>query len=99
MELNERVQELGLVVGRVVEVAEHPGARAPSYLLTIDLGPKGTQQATVPRGAYAPEDLEGMQVVCAPLGDDVLVLVAHSHAAGVVLVKPERDVEEGSVVG
>jgi hypothetical protein len=97
--LNERVQELGLVVGRVVEVAEHPGARAPSYLLTIDLGPKGRHQAAVPRGAYSPEDLEGIQVVCTPLGDEVLLLVAHSHAAGVVLVKPERDVEEGSVVG
>jgi tRNA-binding protein len=99
VELNERLQELGLVVGRIVEVAEHPGARAPSHLLTIDLGPKGRHQATVPRGPNAPEDLEGTQVVCAPRGDEVLVLVAHSHAAGAVLLRPDRDVEEGSVVG
>lgn len=97
--MNERLQELGLTVGRIVEVAEHPGARAPSYLVTLDLGPKGTFETTLARGGYAPEDLEGTQVVCSPSGEDVLVLFAHSHAAGAVLVRPEREVEEGSVVG
>jgi hypothetical protein len=29
----------------------------------------------------------------------VLVLAAHSHASGVVLVRPDRAVEDGSVVG
>jgi hypothetical protein len=99
VELNERLQELGLVVGRIVEVAEHPGARAPSFLLTIDLGPGGQREATVPRGTSAPEDFEGTQVVCAPDGDDLLVVAAHSHGAGAVPIRPAREVEDGSVVG
>ena len=99
MEPADRLQELGLVVGRVVAVAEHPGARAPSYLLTIDLGPQGRREATMPRAGYEPGDLEGPQVVCTPGGDELLVVVAHSHAKGAVLVRPDRDVEDGSIVG
>ena len=41
MGLSSEVQHLGLTVGRIVTATEHAGARAPSYLLTIDLGPQG----------------------------------------------------------
>jgi hypothetical protein len=99
MELSDQVQELGLTVGRIVTVAEHVGARAPSYLLTVDLGPKGRHECSIPRAGYEPDELEGTQIVCAPRGDELLVLAAHSHASGVILVRPDRDVEEGSIVG
>jgi tRNA-binding protein len=99
MELSNDLQELGLMVGRVATVAEHPGARAPSYLLTIDLGPAGSRECTMPRGDYEADELEGTQVVCATRGDELLVLAAYSHASGVVLIRPDRIVEDGSVVG
>jgi hypothetical protein len=99
MELSEQVQELGLTVGRIVTVAAHVGARAPSYLLTVDLGPQGLHQCSMPSAGYEPHELEGRQVVCAPRGDELLVLAAHSHASGVILLRPDKDVEEGSVVG
>ena len=99
MELSNDMQELGLMVGRIATVAEHPGARAPSYLLTIDLGPAGSRECTMPRGNYEADELEGTQVVCATRGDELVVLAAHSHASGVVLVRPDRTVEDGSVVG
>jgi hypothetical protein len=99
MELNQQLQELGLTVGRIVAVADHAGARAPSYILTIDLGPHGRRESSIPRAGYEAADLDGTQVVCAPRGDELLVLVAHSHASGIVLVRPDRDVEDGSVVG
>jgi tRNA-binding protein len=99
MGVSDEVQRIGLTVGRVVTVTEHVGARAPSYLLTVDLGPQGLRECTMPRAGYDPGDLEGTQVVCAPRGDEVLVLAAHSHASGVVLIRPDRDVEDGSVVG
>lgn len=87
-----------MCVGRIVAVDEHAGARAPSYLLTVDLGPQGRHLCTVPHGLYGAGDLDGTQVVCARDGDDVLVLAAHSHAHGLVLVRPDREVEDGSVV-
>jgi tRNA-binding EMAP/Myf-like protein len=99
MELSAQVEGLGLTVGRIVEVVEHVGARAPSYLLTVDLGPQGRHECSIPRASYEPHDLEGTQIVCARRGDELLVLAAHSHASGIVLVRPDRDVEDGSVVG
>jgi tRNA-binding protein len=98
MALAEELQRLGVVVGRVVAVADHPGARAPAYLLTIDLGPYGEHGVSIARGDYEAAELEGAQVVCARDGDEYAVLAAHSHAHGTVLLRPDRDVEDGSVV-
>ena len=44
------------------------------------------------------ESLVGEQVVCAVGSDAVDVLTVHSHAAGVVVVAPAQDVEDGSPV-
>ena len=98
MGLADELQRLGVTVGRVVAVAPHPGARAPSFLLTVDLGPQGRHDCTFPSGDYAPEELEGTQVVCARDEDELVVLAAHSHARGLVFLRPDGDVEEGSVV-
>ena len=98
MEVGEELQRLGLVVGRIVAVAEHAGARAPSYLLTLDLGAQGRHECSVPRGELEQDELEGTQVLCARHGDEVSVVAVHSHAHGVVLLRPDRDVEDGSTV-
>jgi tRNA-binding EMAP/Myf-like protein len=98
MTLADDLQRLGVVVGRVVEVAPHPGARAPAWLLTIDLGSQGRHECSVPRGEYAADELEGAQVVCARDGDEYAALAAHSHAHGSVLLRPDREVEDGSVI-
>ena len=99
MEPTDALQELELVVGRVVAAGAHPGARAPSYLLQLDLGGRGEREASVEAGNYEAAELEGTHVVCALSGDDVLVLAARSHAHGIVLLRPDRDVEPGTVVG
>jgi hypothetical protein len=88
-----------LLVGRVVAVEEHPGARAPSFLLTLDLGPRGRVEASVERGSYEAAELQGAQVAVALRGDEAIVLAARSHAAGAVLLRPDRDVEDGTIVG
>ena len=87
-----------LLVGRVVAVEEHAGARAPSYLLRLALGPRGEVETSVERGSYEREDLVGAQVVVVLGGDEALVLAARSHAAGLVLLRPDREVEDGTLV-
>jgi tRNA-binding EMAP/Myf-like protein len=87
-----------LVVGTIVAVDEHPGARAPSLLLTVDLGPYGSVEAVLSSGAYD-ADLKGAQIVCRREADGALVIGAQSHAAGLVLLRPDRDVEPGTLVG
>ena len=95
----EDLQRLELAVGRVVDATEHPGARAPSLLVTVDLGPRGRRQGTVAVPSAGPAELVGRQVVCLVDPDEVLVLGARSHAHGFVLLTPEREVEDGSIVG
>lgn len=87
-----------MAVGRIVAVAEHAGARAPSFLVTVDFGPQGRHKCSVPHSTYEARDLEGTQVVCARDGDDVVVLAARSHAGGMVLLRPDREVEDGTIV-
>jgi len=86
------------VVGTVLAADDHPGARAPSYLLTIDVGGGRAVEASVERGSYARDALVGRQVIVALEGDDATVVGAHSHAAGRVLLRPDREVEPGTVV-
>jgi tRNA-binding EMAP/Myf-like protein len=87
-----------LLIGRVVSAKEHAGARAPSYLLRLDLGPRGEVETAVERGSYEREDIEGAQVVVVLRDGEALVLAARSHAAGLVLLRPDREVEDGTLV-
>jgi tRNA-binding EMAP/Myf-like protein len=96
--VSEETQLPELLVGRVVAVEEHAGARAPSYLLRLELGPRGRIETSVERGSYEREELEGAQVVVVLRGEEALVLAARSHSAGLVLLRPDREVEDGTVV-
>jgi tRNA-binding EMAP/Myf-like protein len=87
-----------LVVGRIVAVAEAAGARAPSFLVTVDLGPHGRHEVVLSTGSYRPGELEGAQVLCRREGDEVLLAAAHSHGKGLVLLRPDREVEDGTLV-
>ena len=85
-----------LIVGRVLAVEDHPGSRAPSYLLRVDLGGRGEREAQMEPGDYAKHELVGTLLVLS-IDDEAIVLAAHSHA-GLRLVRPDGDVEPGTVV-
>jgi len=87
-----------LVVGTVVAVADQPGARAPSLLLTIDLGTHGKHDAVLPTGTYDESELRGKQVLCRRTADGAVVVGAHSHGSGFVLLSPTGGVEPGTLV-
>ncbi|HWO69735.1 MAG TPA: tRNA-binding protein [Actinomycetota bacterium] len=103
----EEFERLRLTVGVVTAVEDFPEARKPAYRLTIDLGPLGTRRSSAQITHYPKEALLGRQVVCvlgfppkriAGFASEVLVLGALSEAHGVVLLRPDRDVEPGSPV-
>ena len=85
-------------MGRVVAADDHPGARAPSYLLRIEVGGNREVEASVERGSYDREALVGRYVVVALEGDEATLVAAHSHASGRVLLAPDREVDPGTVV-
>lgn len=95
--------------GTVLTCRPLEGARKPAYVLTISLGEElGTKQSTAQLTAlYAPEDLVGRQVLCvinfpekrvAGVISDVLVLGLYARD-GVVLISPERPVQDGDRLG
>jgi tRNA-binding protein len=92
-------------VGRVVEVADFPEARVPAWKLRIDFGPRlGERWSSAQIAHYPREALEGRLVVAVvnfppkrigPFLSEVLVLGAMDDAKGVVLLRPDEDVELG----
>jgi tRNA-binding protein len=105
----DEFERLELRVGVVSEVEEFPEARIPAYKLTIDFGSEiGTKRSSAQATHYAKDELLGRQVVCvlgfpvkriAGFPSEVLVLGAYSAEHGVVLLRPDRDVEPGSTIG
>jgi tRNA-binding protein len=104
----DEFERLEVAVGVVTEVEDFPEARNPAYKLSIDFGPKGTRRSSAQATHYAKDELLGRQVVCvlgfepkrvAGFRSEVLVLGAYSDEHGVVLLRPDRDVEPGSAIG
>jgi hypothetical protein len=94
----QQIQALDLVVARVTAATAHPGARGHSSLLSLDLGGRGARRTPAPLALEDAEALVGTQIVCALGGDDAVVLTVHPHDAGLVLLRPEREVADGSPV-
>jgi tRNA-binding protein len=105
----DEFERLELRIGVVTDVEDFPEARVPAYQLTIDFGPDvGTKRSSAQATHYAKDELRGRQVVCvlgfgvkriAGFPSEVLVLGAYSAEHGVVLLRPDRDVEPGSSIG
>jgi tRNA-binding protein len=103
----DEFERLELAVGVVTEVEDFPEARNPAFKLSIDFGPRGTRRSSAQATHYPRDELLGRQVVCvlgfepkrvAGFKSEVLVLGAMSEEHGVVLLRPDREVEPGSSV-
>ena len=101
----EHFAQLDLRVARVLEAREHPNA-SKLLLLKIKVGDLEKQIVAGIRGHYDPATLVGRLIVVvnnlAPAmirGEESNgMLLAASDAAGVVLLRPDRQIVEGSKV-
>ena len=101
----EDFEKLDMRVGRVVRVDEFPEARVPAWKLEIDFGREvGVKHSSAQITHYARDELEGRLVVgvvnfpprrIAGFESEVLVLGALDDEKGVVLLRPDDDVELG----
>ena len=93
----------------MTRVDDFPEARNPAWKLEIDFGPEvGVRRSSAQITHYAREALEGRLVVgvvnfpprrIAGFESEVLVLGALDDEKGVVLLRPDEDVEPGDRVG
>jgi tRNA-binding protein len=105
----DEFQRIDMRVGRVVSVADFPEARNPAWKLEIDFGPEvGVKRSSAQIAHYAREELEGRLVIgvvnfpprrIATFDSEVLVLGAIDPEKGVVLLRPDEDVELGDRIG
>jgi tRNA-binding protein len=102
----EDFQKLDIRVGRIIEVADFPEARNPSYKLKIDFGPEiGTKQSCAQLVAnYTKERLKGKLVLAVvnfppkkigPAISEVLTLGVPDEKGKCILIEPERDAPIG----
>ncbi len=98
-------EKIDIRVGTVLEAEDFPRARKPAYKLTIDFGPEvGIKHSSAQiTSAYTKEELVGRQVLgvvnfpprqIADFMSEVLTLGLMSDE-GVILIGPERKVENG----
>lgn len=101
----EQFTAVDMRVGRVTRVDEFPEARVPAWKLEVDFGPEiGTRRSSAQITGYPRAELEGSLVVAVvnfppkrigPFVSEVLVLGALDDREGVVLLRPDREVEPG----
>jgi tRNA-binding protein len=105
----EDFEKVDMRVGTIVEVKEFPKAKKPAYQLFIDFGNMGMKKSSAQiTSFYSMEELVGKQVIAvvnfppkqiANFLSECLVLGVYTDQKDVVLLNPERPVENGWKIG
>ena len=105
----EDFEKIDIRVGTIIEVADFEKARKPSYKLKIDFGKVGIKNSSAQlTHHYSKEELLNKQVVAvinfpikqiANFFSECLVLGIYDKNNNVILLQPERKVENGMRVG
>ena len=104
----EDFMKLELRVGRVLMVEDVEKAKKPIYKLLVDLGPELGVRIILAgiKSHYSREQLLNKEVVCITNLEPKVIagvesngmILATEDKSGVVLLAPDRDLEEGSAV-
>ena len=102
-------EKIDIRVGTITEVTDFPKAKKPAYQITIDFGELGLKQSSAQvTTLYSKEELLGKQVIAvvnfppkqiANFFSECLVLGVYTDKKEVVLLGPERKVENGWKIG
>lgn len=102
-------EKIDIRAGTITEVTDFPKAKKPAYQITIDFGELGSKQSSAQiTTVYTKEELIGKQVIAivnfppkqiANFFSECLVLGVYTDKKEVVLLQPERKVDNGWKVG
>jgi tRNA-binding protein len=102
-------EKLDIRVGTIAEVTDFPKAKKPSYQIKIDFGAAGMKDSSAQiTNLYTRDELLGKQVVAivnfppkqiANFFSECLILGVYTDEKEVVLLQPERKVENGWKIG
>ncbi|HVM90226.1 MAG TPA: tRNA-binding protein [Puia sp.] len=102
-------EKIDIRTGTITEVNDFPQARKPAYQLSIDFGELGIKKSSAQIVAlYKKEELMGKQIVAivnfpkkqiADFFSECLVLGVYTDKKEVVLLQPDRKVDNGWKIG
>ena len=102
-------EKIDIRAGTILEVTDFPKAKKPSYKIKIDFGLLGIKMSSAQiTKFYAREDLLNKQVIAvvnfpvkqiADYCSECLILGIYTNEKDVVLLQPERKVENGWKIG
>ena len=102
-------EKIDIRVGTIVEVTDFPKARKPSFQIKVDFGPLGIKASSAQiTSFYNKDNLISKQVVAvvnfppkqiANFFSECLILGIYTDQKEVVLLQPERSVENGWKIG
>ncbi|NML21546.1 tRNA-binding protein [Pseudoflavitalea sp. G-6-1-2] len=102
-------EKIDIRVGTILEVSDFPKAKKPAYQITVDFGELGHKKTSAQITAmYDRESLIGKQVVAvvnfppkqiANFFSECLIMGVYTDKKDVVLLQPERKVENGWKIG
>lgn len=102
-------EKIDMRIGTILEANTFPKAKKPAYQLLIDFGPLGRKQSSAQiTNHYSPEELVGKQVIAvvnfppkqiANFFSECLVMGVYDAAGSVVLLQPDKKVENGDKIG
>ncbi len=105
----EDFEKIDIRTGTILEVNDFPGARKPSYQLSIDFGEFGIKKSSAQITAlYTKQALVGKQVIAvvnfpvkqiANFFSECLVLGVYNENNDVILLQPTVAVKNGSKIG
>lgn len=102
-------EKVGICAGTVLDAVDFPNARKPAYQLTIDFGEYGIKRSSAQiTHYYNKEELIGKQIVAvinfpakqiANFFSECLVLGVYDENKQVVLLTPDKKVQNGGKIG
>ncbi len=102
-------EKIDIRLGTIVSAVAFVGARKPAYKLEVDFGPLGIKRSSAQiTKHYTTQSLIGQQVVAvvnfpvkqiATYFSECLVLGIYDETGEVVLLRPERALENGLKIG
>lgn len=102
-------EKVDIRVGTIISVEDFPKARNPAYILEIDFGSLGNKKSSAQiTSLYSKDELIGKQIIAvvnfpkkqiATLMSECLVMGVYGNEKDVILLHPERKVENGSKIG
>ncbi|MGN6418031.1 MAG: tRNA-binding protein [Pseudobacter sp.] len=102
-------EKIDMRIGTIMEVTDFPKAKKPAYQITVDFGELGLKKTSAQITAlYDRESLIGRQVVAivnfppkqiANFFSECLIMGVYTDKKDVVLLQPERKVENGWKIG